>query len=53
MPTIPTMPATSTLAVKGGAPVRAAPFPSWPIHDRREVDAVVAVVESGRWAVTT
>ncbi len=39
----------STLAVTGGAPVRATPFPQWPIHDRREVDAVVEVIESGRW----
>ncbi|MGH2346031.1 MAG: DegT/DnrJ/EryC1/StrS family aminotransferase, partial [Chloroflexota bacterium] len=39
----------STLAVTGGAPVRATPFPQWPIHDRREVNAVVEVIESGRW----
>src|SRR5665213_3235573 len=39
----------STLAVTGGAPVRATPFPEWPIHDQREVDAVVEVVKSGRW----
>jgi dTDP-4-amino-4,6-dideoxygalactose transaminase len=39
----------STLAVTGGTPVRATPFPEWPIHDQREVDAVVEVVKSGRW----
>jgi dTDP-4-amino-4,6-dideoxygalactose transaminase len=37
------------LAIAGGTPVRATPFPNWPIHDRREVDAVIEVVESGRW----
>src|SRR2546425_4808028 len=37
------------LAINGGQPVRAVPFPEWPIHDQREVDAVVEVVKSGRW----
>ncbi len=39
----------STLAVTGGTPVRETSFPEWPIHDQREVDAVVEVVKSGRW----
>lgn len=37
------------LAVDGGTPVRTAPFPSWPVHDEREVAALREVVESGNW----
>ena len=37
------------LAINGGSPVRSTPFPAWPIHDQREVEAVVDVVKSGRW----
>src|SRR5205085_3563179 len=37
------------LALNGGSPVRSTPFPDWPVHDQREVDAVVEVVKSGRW----
>ncbi len=39
----------SKLAIRGGVPVRMKPFPSWPVHDEREVKAVVEVVESGNW----
>ncbi len=39
----------SKLAVKGGGPVRAKPFPSWPVFDRREIEAVTDVVKSGKW----
>ncbi|MDB5077914.1 MAG: Aminotransferase DegT [Chloroflexi bacterium] len=39
----------STLAVTGGTPVRATPFPNWPIHDQREIDAVVEAITSSRW----
>ena len=38
-----------TLAIDGGAPVRREPFPAWPVHDEREVDALREVVESGNW----
>src|SRR2546423_4971539 len=37
------------LAINGGSPVGSPPFPAWPIHDQREVEAVVDVVKSGRW----
>jgi len=37
------------LAIKGGTPVRTAPFPTWPVHDKREVQAITEVVESGKW----
>ncbi len=42
---------TSTLALHGGAPIRSdkKPWPDWPIHDNRERDALLAVLESGRW----
>lgn len=36
------------LAVEGGLPVRAAPFPPWPIFGQDEIDAVGAVLASGR-----
>ena len=37
------------LALMGGTPVRTAPFPEWPVHDEREVEAVTEVVRSGKW----
>jgi dTDP-4-amino-4,6-dideoxygalactose transaminase len=37
------------LAIMGGAPVRPQGYPPWPHHDERDVDAVAAVVRSGRW----
>lgn len=36
-------------AVLGGTPVRTAAFPSWPIQDAREEQALVSVLKSGRW----
>jgi len=36
-------------ALLGGTPVRRTPFPSWPIADAREEDALVRVIRSGRW----
>jgi perosamine synthetase len=36
-------------AVLGGTPVRSVPFPSWPVADTREEDALVRVIRSGRW----
>jgi dTDP-4-amino-4,6-dideoxygalactose transaminase len=37
------------LAINGGAPVRREEWPAWPVWDQREIDAVTAVVRSGRW----
>src|SRR5262245_14966408 len=41
--------ASSTPALLGGTPVRRTPFPSWPVADAREEDALVRVLRSGRW----
>ncbi len=37
------------LAIFGGERTRVEPFPAWPVHDQRDVDAVAAVVRSGNW----
>ena len=39
----------STLAILGGPSVRTEPYPAWPVFDERDVEAVAAVVKSGRW----
>ena len=39
----------SKLAVFGGEPVRVEPYPAWPVHDERDVEAVTRVVRSGNW----
>jgi dTDP-4-amino-4,6-dideoxygalactose transaminase len=39
----------STLALKNGAPVRTKPFPSWPVFDKSEEDALLGVLRSGKW----
>jgi L-glutamine:2-deoxy-scyllo-inosose/3-amino-2,3-dideoxy-scyllo-inosose aminotransferase len=41
---------SETLAIKGGTPVRQAPFHPWPVHGEEERSAVLEVVESGRWS---
>ena len=41
--------ASNTPALLGGTPVRRTPFPSWPVADGREEDALVRVIRSGRW----
>ena len=41
--------ASDTPALLGGTPVRRTPFPSWPVADSREEDALVRVIRSGRW----
>ena len=38
-----------SLAIRGGTPLRTAPWPDWPQHDEREVRNLTAVVESGNW----
>lgn len=37
------------LALKGGNQVRDKPFPKWPVFDKRELDALKRVLESGVW----
>ena len=37
------------LALVGGKPVRQTPFPRWPVWDTAEIEAVTAVIASGRW----
>ena len=39
----------SKLAIRGGAPVRSAPYPNWPQWDATEQDALLQVLHSGRW----
>lgn len=38
-----------TPALLGGAPVRTAAFPSWPVQDDREAQALLTTVKSGKW----
>lgn len=42
-------PVPETLALQGGTPHRAAPWPAWPVWDETELDAVADVIRSGRW----
>lgn len=37
------------LAIRGGKPVRTAPFPAWPIYGKSEEDALLRVLHSGKW----
>ncbi|MBE7474214.1 MAG: DegT/DnrJ/EryC1/StrS family aminotransferase [Anaerolineae bacterium] len=39
----------SNLALHGSEPVRKEPYPAWPVHDERDIEAVTAVIKSGRW----
>src|SRR5437870_9739415 len=41
--------AMAELAVRGGASVRPQGYPSWPVYDERDVEAVAAVVRGGNW----
>lgn len=41
--------AQSGSSLAGGAPVRRTPFPSWPVADAHEEQALVDVIRSGRW----
>lgn len=38
----------SELAIRGGTPVRTAPYPRWPEVDERDVEAVAGVVRDGQ-----
>jgi dTDP-4-amino-4,6-dideoxygalactose transaminase len=40
---------TGTPAILGGTPVRTALFPSWPVSDLLEEQALAGVLRSGRW----
>jgi dTDP-4-amino-4,6-dideoxygalactose transaminase len=42
-------PAAALPALLGGTPVRRGPFPPWPVVSSREEDALVALVQRGRW----
>jgi len=44
-----TMVAAPQLAANGGSPVRLRPWPTWPVWDEPDVQAVADVVRSGRW----
>jgi dTDP-4-amino-4,6-dideoxygalactose transaminase len=37
------------LAIRGGVPVRSAPYPAWPHHDEAERTQLLEVLDSGRW----
>lgn len=37
------------LAINGGRPVREKPFPGWPVHGEEEKEALLQVLESGKW----
>ncbi len=39
----------SELALFGGGKTRTAAYPSWPVHDERDVEAVAEVLRSGNW----
>ncbi len=39
----------ASLAIKGGKPVRTAPFPVWPVWGDEEIDNLTAVIKSGKW----
>ena len=39
----------SKLALLGGAPIRTAPFPAWPVFDETEERALLDVLRGGRW----
>ncbi|MGD0707301.1 MAG: DegT/DnrJ/EryC1/StrS family aminotransferase [Anaerolineaceae bacterium] len=39
----------SNLKALGGKPLRAEPYPTWPVHDERDIRAVTEVIESGQW----
>jgi 3-amino-5-hydroxybenzoate synthase len=37
------------LAIDGGPVGKRQPFPAWPVHDEREIQALTEVIESGNW----
>ena len=43
----------SELALFGGSKVVNHPLPSWPVHDDEEANALMRVLESGKWWLYT
>ena len=41
----------SRLALNGGSPVREEQFPQWPVFDKTEEEALLAVLKSGVWGI--
>jgi len=39
----------SQLAILGRQKTRTEPYPSWPVWDQRDIEAVTEVIRSGRW----
>ena len=39
----------TTLAILGGEPIRKNAYPSWPVHDEADIQAITSVVRSGNW----
>ena len=39
----------SNLKALGGNPLRAELYPTWPVHDESDIQAVTGVIESGQW----
>lgn len=39
----------SKLSLLGGEPIRKEPYPQWPVHDERDIEAVTRVIKSGNW----
>jgi dTDP-4-amino-4,6-dideoxygalactose transaminase len=39
------------LALFGGEKVRSRPFPSWPVYDESDIQALAEVVKSGKWGL--
>ena len=37
------------LAALGGKPVRTKAYPTWPVFDERDIEAVTRTIRSGRW----
>lgn len=41
----------NALAIQGGSPVRTKAWPTWPVWDEREVEALTAAVKEPKWAI--
>ncbi len=41
----------SELAINGGAPVRSKPFPTWPVWDDSDIEALAEALRSGNWGI--
>lgn len=39
------------LAIDGGAPVRTAPFPAWPVYGEAEEQALLGALRSNKWGI--